>query len=83
MIFLRLLLLFFGIKLIKCQNIGNFQQPLNQNPYYQQDLNLQNQQYQQQLQQQFLNKQNYQYNLFQKPVYNVTIVFFQSFYLKT
>lgn len=70
------------LKLIKCQNIGQFQRPDNQNPNYQYNRDQQNQFYQQQLQQQFFNNPNNQYqyyNLFQKPIYNVKYDLFLLF----
>ena len=60
---------------ILSQNIGEFQQPFNQNPYYVEQREREREQYEQQQQQQFLNnlnKQNmfYQY-YFNRPTYNV------------
>ena len=58
--------------------IGEFQQPVNQNPYYVEQREREREQYEQQQQQQFLNnlnKQNmfYQY-YFNRPTYNVSVL---------
>ena len=72
------MLLLLGIvlafsKYLNGQNIGNFQKPINQNPYYQQDLQRQQDAYNQQIQQHFQNNPNrpFEYNLYQKPIYQV------------
>lgn len=59
---------------IFCQNIGNFQRPINQNPFHQQDILREQDLYNQQVQQQFLNNPNrpHEYNLYQKPIYQVS-----------
>jgi hypothetical protein len=76
--FLRMTLRLFVILTIVadtifCQNIGNFQRPINQNPFYQQDVFREQDLYNQQVQQQFLNNPNRpnEYNLYQKPIYQV------------
>jgi hypothetical protein len=56
----------------QAQNIGNFKVPIQQNPYYQQQLELEKQYYEQQLLKN-LNKENiyFPYNI-QRTVYNVS-----------